>query len=512
MTPNQIGKIGEKTFETWCAQAGLISNQSLDDQTGWDFYVEFQNKKLVEAHDQAPQCKVQVKTTSTDKDYVQVTLSNLQRLATDHLPAFFIFIRLNELGDVIQGYIVHVGKELMKSILEKVHKSDGNSLNLQSMNVRFSKDNEFDIRSANTLKEVIEEYIGSDFREYVKKKQDYCKSVGFEGGRNHLSVKLSGKQAILDLIDVSIGKRELFKAIDSTLSSLRFGVKSNTRDMGECFISMPNLKPTVSGNLKLKCKGAFSRIVVPADIYVSPLLDKEESYYRIDAGFFEFTVSKNQKKVNIFDVSFDFNKRFKTINITQNVLRFLDGFAAEQAKLSVVTNDGKAFMSGEVVEFFCGISLSILRDTAKIISEILDVAECNYKPEFSICDVEDFVKKSDYYRTMLFNTNSYWRVSFDLDSTIEDGLIDREWHCLITSRTKLGSGYIFAMAVVSGLPKELKEGRYQVNSDKVEVLFFSIEERLSDTITREISKVRDDYELRMDNEVFVDLSNMILIE
>ncbi|WP_413735245.1 hypothetical protein [Shewanella sp. BJSY2023SW005] len=216
--------------------------------------------------------------------------------------------------------------------------------------------------------------------------------------------------------------------------------------------------------------------------------------------------------MNIFDVSFDFNKRFKTINITQNVLRFLDGFAAEQAKLSVVTNDGKTFMSGEVVEFFCGISLSILRDTAKIISEILDVAECNYKPEFSICDVEDFVKKSDYYRTMLFNTNSYWRVSFDLDSTIEDGLIDREWHCLITSRTKLGSGYIFAMAVVSGLPKELKEGRYQVNSDKVEVLFFSIEERLSDTITREISKVRDDYELRMDNEVFVDLSNMILIE
>lgn len=87
-----IGEMGEKIFSYWCAEAEIVCNDSKIDKTGWDFFIEFNDAfdKSLPLDMQHPriEAKVQVKSTQSVKRSVQVSLSNLQRLATSIQPAF----------------------------------------------------------------------------------------------------------------------------------------------------------------------------------------------------------------------------------------------------------------------------------------------------------------------------------------------------------------------------------------------------------------------------------------
>ena len=94
-----LGLMGESTFSLWCAEVGLIPNGSQIDKTGWDFFVEFpfdsdlSPKKI---HKPAFECKVQVKATDKNDRKLSITLSNLRRLITAQMPAFFVFIEFDK--------------------------------------------------------------------------------------------------------------------------------------------------------------------------------------------------------------------------------------------------------------------------------------------------------------------------------------------------------------------------------------------------------------------------------
>ena len=96
---NDIGKMGEKIFSYWCSTAGLVVNKATEDETGWDFHVEFpftSNPDFplpLDMQKSPIECKIQVKATNTQNKSVQITLSVLHRLVKSPLPAFIAFIR-----------------------------------------------------------------------------------------------------------------------------------------------------------------------------------------------------------------------------------------------------------------------------------------------------------------------------------------------------------------------------------------------------------------------------------
>lgn len=106
-----LGQMGESTFSLWCGQAGLIANGSQVDRTGWDFFVEFPftgSTDPIRLHDPAIECKIQVKATDKTDRKLPIKLSNLRRLITAPMPAFFVFIEFDGRNVAQRAFLVHV--------------------------------------------------------------------------------------------------------------------------------------------------------------------------------------------------------------------------------------------------------------------------------------------------------------------------------------------------------------------------------------------------------------------
>ncbi|MCU4373294.1 hypothetical protein KTH39_15930, partial [Acinetobacter ursingii] len=120
-----LGQLGESTFAMWCAQVGLVANNSAIDKTGWDYYVEFpisSNITTHELHKSAFECKVQVKATDKQDRKLPVTISNLRRMATLQMPAFYIFLEFDGKNEVQNAFVLHIDNEWIYKILKRVHK------------------------------------------------------------------------------------------------------------------------------------------------------------------------------------------------------------------------------------------------------------------------------------------------------------------------------------------------------------------------------------------------------
>lgn len=97
-----VGGMGENTLPVWTNQVGIIANKVGQDETGWDFLLEFPRSHLASLYngqplDQSPfplQCLVQVKSTDQRPGKWDVKLDNWVRLVKSPLPAFFLFLNL----------------------------------------------------------------------------------------------------------------------------------------------------------------------------------------------------------------------------------------------------------------------------------------------------------------------------------------------------------------------------------------------------------------------------------
>ncbi|MDN7131194.1 hypothetical protein JNO04_02390 [Halomonas sp. MC140] len=122
-----LGLMGESTFSLWCADVGLIPNGSQIDKTGWDFFIEFPFSSRITAHEihkSAFECKVQVKATDKTQRKLPITLSNLRRLITAQMPAFFVFIEFDGKDVAQRAFVVHVDDNLISKVLERLHQVD----------------------------------------------------------------------------------------------------------------------------------------------------------------------------------------------------------------------------------------------------------------------------------------------------------------------------------------------------------------------------------------------------
>ncbi len=212
-----LGLMGESTFSLWCADAGLIPNGSQIDKTGWDFFVEFpfsSTNESLEIHKPAMECKVQVKATDKNERKLQITLSNLRRLITAQMPAFFVFIEFDQLSTAQRAFIVHVDNDLISKVLNKLHSIDQsdkeNKFNNRRMTIHYDDSHIMSETNGACLKEILQGHIGDDLSNYVAKKKSFLETTGFEDGFLQLTFTTEGEEDLKRLIDVSIGIEKLW--------------------------------------------------------------------------------------------------------------------------------------------------------------------------------------------------------------------------------------------------------------------------------------------------------------
>ncbi|WP_127559279.1 hypothetical protein [Saccharospirillum alexandrii] len=294
-----LGLMGESTFSLWCADVGLIPNGSQVDKTGWDFFVEFPFDTGLsphEIHKSAFECKVQVKATDKKDRKLPITLSNLRRLITAQMPAFFVFIEFDGKDTAQRAFVLHVDNELISKVLKRLHEieqsENDNNFNKRKMTINYDDSNLLNEPNGSSLKECVLNHIGDDVSEYIANKKSHLESTGYEDGFAQITFTTEGEDNLKSLIDVSLGIEEeveiaKFKGVDT-----RFGILSNnpslSSDGGK--LAMPNLAPTSEGKIRFKEDRLSSGLVFECKFYNSPfniMVPDELKKMRVEGEFFD---------------------------------------------------------------------------------------------------------------------------------------------------------------------------------------------------------------------------------
>lgn len=330
-----IGERGELLLSSWCSEVDLVANRSSRDLTGWDHILEFPmniDPDSNKVHKAPHQCKIQVKATNGGKKRVSITLSNLQRMATDPLPFFILYIEYDDRIAPQKVYLKYVDASLISKILKKIHiinqSNKENKLNKKTMSITFSKSDEMAEFSGKHLKECINKYIGTSFEECLERKQEILKTAGFEDGSIIGTIKTQGLDNINKMIDMSLGKDESVELLEFTAHEQRFGIKNKNPLFEEKLesagmLSMPNVQPSKSALVSFKAHPLKQGFEFKAGIYFSPFvkdIQDELFRYRLEFAFGDVMVFHHSGECNF---TYSFDDREFDIWECQQALRFV---------------------------------------------------------------------------------------------------------------------------------------------------------------------------------------------
>ena len=231
-----LGLLGELSFQSWCAQEGLIANGAKIDKTGWDFFIEFPMSQELSSsvlHKSAINCKIQVKATDKQDRKLPITISNLRQMATAQMPAFYIFLEFDGKNEVQRAFILHVNNEIIYSTLKRIHEieqsDEENNLNKRKMTLKYNEKNQLKSLDGKSLKENLLEHIGKDYSKYIEEKNNFLENCGFENGYGKVNFSINGKEGGLPkLIDLSLGLIDELDVENYISIDERFGISSKT--------------------------------------------------------------------------------------------------------------------------------------------------------------------------------------------------------------------------------------------------------------------------------------------
>ncbi|WP_143103603.1 hypothetical protein [Phytopseudomonas straminea] len=481
--------MGESIFSAWCADAGLIPNDSsAADVTGWDFYVEFPFSSSggpMDLHRGPCECKVQVKSTDKRKRSLAIKLSNLRRLVTAPMPAFFLFLEFDGGSGVERAYLVHVGEDIISRVLKRIRElGERVALNKKTMTISYGEAEQLPVASGNALREKIVEYVGEDLAKYVSDKSDLLSSAGFEDGCAQMRFTTEGAQNLQDLIDVSIGAKESVPVSSVKGFYRRFGIEDENPflSLKDGRMEMPSLSPTAVGVIRFK-EDVFSvGADFPARLYVSPFnssVPREMARMRVESDFFDICLNPYTSAA-VYNFSFGAGasaglKQFR------DLLIFVGLIASARKKLNCELEfEGYPLLEftlkGSKGEFVYEKELEAL-ECAMRLASFFDLGS-----DVKI-SLEELVKYADvlHYMDRALNLKGAFRVEFGVEGDDFDSSMPVA--CVVMISVPLGGNVLGAIISVKGNVLESEGGRYTLLSTDVEV-----EKKLVTPTGRDIQK------------------------
>ncbi|NWO07558.1 MAG: hypothetical protein HLX50_18245, partial [Alteromonadaceae bacterium] len=510
LSNKSVGNIGEGEFKKWCDQAGLIANKSLeDDSSGWDYFVDFPEGLKVDpglAHKSEIRLKVQIKTTrgGVSSNNNAITLSNLRKLVSDPLPAFVVFIELDEDNEASKVVVVHIGdfyiRSVLKRIVENYSRNSELKLNESTMNVDFKKGRKLKKPYSKSLKYYLEESVGESFSGYIEEKKRLLENVGFEDGCGVVSFEIAGRENLRRLVDVSMGSEPETTLEQLSIRRQRFGIPYGDEEV----VMKPQLKfdpkrGAKKGYITFKQDEFSAGVKIKARAYlrsVANMLPREEVYFRIDCGFFDMKVFLYERRIDL-NITIDYQEK-QSLKELRNKFRVL----------AMLSGLGKEF----IVSFdFKGLDVEIVQPGQKLddgtILEVAGAIDATYSLLHKF-DVSGNVKVSAeevfnlYEAVMFLNAEFGAGFSFimDLPSTPDD--IDRQFPVLLIAYWALdiGEANVGGIYAVEGNVVDF-EGKEVISCYKLTLITPIVDHGNNvdaNKIKRLLDKARDGYNLPQD--------------
>ena len=315
-----------------CGQAGLhVNDSSSNDATGWDLLIEFPDALLdgpsaaARLHDGAPQCRVQVKTSMGPKTLDDVTLSNLHRMATDPLPAFFYLVGINDAGTIVTTCLIHVDFALITAVLERfryldVGPPEARRPNKRRMRVKADADAVLAPEDAGGFADALLQHIGV-FADYIKAKREHLENAGYENGRAMLTVTPRGGDGAPTFQDMMLGRVAGLHLERLSSTPIRFDLPDPEPEFvhegGYLEMMGPAPRPA---ELIFRTSPLGPPIRSSAVVYQThfgPDVDAEHHAMRVVGAFFEHEF--NPRKPSAATVSFTLGGRMPLLELSKAV-------------------------------------------------------------------------------------------------------------------------------------------------------------------------------------------------
>ena len=379
-----LGRMGESVFSQWCASAGLTANNSSVDETGWDFFVEFDfhsktSPQFSTVHEAAFECKVQVKATDKQARKLAIKLSNLKRLATAPMPAFFVFIEFDGGESAQRAFLVHVDEAMSFDILRRLHEEEerggADLLNKKTMTINYDSSHMLESPSGAALRSAMRVHMGPSMSDYVTRKNAHLNAAGFEDGFAQMTISAEGPENMSKLVNMSLGLEK-----DADISSMvgfkqRFGRKSLLPFVDEenVKLGMPDLKPSFEGSLRCRTDKLGPSLTFPAKVYFSPfnpIVPEEMRRARIAVEFFDLVFNPF---TNESTYKFSFDEKPMSLGMLKDALKFMEMLAKPAQRIySELTVGQRSMMQFEIASpgmpFKLGTELDAVEAAARIIS------------------------------------------------------------------------------------------------------------------------------------------------
>jgi len=502
-----LGLMGESTFTLWCADAGLIPNGSQIDKTGWDFFVEFPLSSDVsthEIHKAAFECKVQVKATDQNKGKLSITLSNLRRLITAQMPAFFVFIEFNGEDAAQRAFVVHIDNDLITKVLKRLHQleqsDENNNFNKRTMTIHYDDSHLVAKLNGEGLKQSLLTHIGNNIAEYIAIKKAHLESTGYEDGFGQITFNTEGEDNLKALIDVSLGIEKQvdiskFKGVDT-----RFGILSKNPivDVEGGKLEMPGLKPTADGKIRFREDTFSPRLSFDARLYNSPfnaMVPNKLVKMRVEGDFFDFEFNPYTGSANY---SFSFGEGIRLeIKQFRDAIKLLHLLETSGKKIfAELIFDGLPKLEFKVgcseQEFDFSNELQALNSAVTLISKFdaTDTVDISFEEisrhKTQICQMHEALKSSP----------NLFKVEFGVDGEGYDP--NNQSACIFLVTTPIGSHIFGVILVLTGNVEEIDSNRFRLVTSDVVVEKRIVSEKdeviQNEALVTAIEKVEEKYD------------------
>ena len=507
-----LGLMGESTFSLWCADAGLIPNGSQVDKTGWDFFVEFPfSSKLSthEIHKSAFECKVQVKATDQNKRKLSITLSNLRRLITAQMPAFFVFIEFDGKDSAQRAFVVHVDESLISKVLKRLHQVEqsecDNKLNKRSMTIHYNESHMLKNLNGECLKQCLLDHVGDSIEVYIDRKKSHLESTGYENGFAQMTFTTDGEENLKTLIDVSLGIKKhvnisKFKGVDT-----RFGIqnKSPFVDSEGGKLEMPNVKPNADGKISFKEGKLSAPLSFNAKLYNSPfnaMVPDNFKKMRVEGEFFDLVFNPY---TGYASYSFSFGE-----GVRLEVKKFRDALKL----LNLLTASGKKIFAELIFESLPKLEFAVGGSEKDFdFSDELKALDCavNILSEFDVTETVDIsFDEILRYGTQICQMDSMsgsslnmFKVEFGVDG--EGYNPHKKTACIFLVTTPIGSHVFGFILVLTGMVEEIEDGRFMLISDDVTIERRIVSDRDAVISNEDLASIIEEIEIKYDSEFSV---------
>jgi len=345
LEPEGIGHIGETQFAALCARAGLHCNKSSVDVMGWDFIVEFPVSWVVQTvpldQRQTTSFKVQLKSTlGLANSRIKLTLSAIDRLAKNPLPALIVVLRLNADGVLLGGYLVHLIGEKLARVLRRLRQAEADQareINHTTISFDYTKDGVFFEPTAHALLNALEAALGKNPGAYTIEKQRQLAELGYEGGQfeGEALIKFEGPE---HFSRVMLGLEPL-KPYRIQVFDSRFGIRLPLNgtlfdDIEELYLSPPTI-----GNCEISIRGAaFGQAArFDGEIFIAPaMVEPREPEFLIRAADFIIRLTPTALK---FESVVSIDEMERSLDEWAELLRALTLLASGKSTLTIARND-----------------------------------------------------------------------------------------------------------------------------------------------------------------------------